>query len=129
MMLTLVDMMPPSKIESGLVERLERLKPGDAASCVPEYVGEARGITRSRGFSRALARARALADESRLTAVAMLRRRPELCGCEIQAALGVTHATVSHHMRVLEEAGIVSAERRGKWIYYRLNEKAEVSIP
>ena len=127
--MTLVNMMSPSKIESGLVERLERLKPRDTTSCVPEYAGEAKSITHGRGFSEALARARALADESRLTAVAMLRRRPTLCGCEIQAALGVTHATVSHHMRVLEDAGIVSAERRGKWIHYRLRDDGGVKIP
>ena len=57
-------------------------------------------VAKTRQFSVTLVRARALADEQRLTAVAVLRREGELCACEIQAALGLTHATVSHHMAV-----------------------------
>ena len=122
-------MMSSAKLESGLVSRLERLTGEDGTCCVPEYRGLARDLTGSPRFSSALARARALADESRLTAVGLLRRKPELCACEIQASLGVTHATVSHHMRILEGAGLVSSERRGKWMYYRLNDKEGVRLP
>jgi len=64
-----------------------------------------------------------------MTAVSLLRRRPELCACEIQAVLGVSHATVSHHMRVLSKAGIVQGHRKGKWMYYRLASAAGVDIP
>ncbi len=111
------------------MKRLTRLKRMDPLECVPEYTNESSVIARSRKFARALGQARALADEHRLMAVAMLRRRTQLCACEIQAALGVTHATVSHHMRILEEAGIVSETRRGKWTYYRLKDDAGVRIP
>lgn len=64
-----------------------------------------------------------------MTAVILLRRRPELCACEIQAVLGVSHATVSHHMRILSNAGIVQGRRKGKWMYYRLASAAGVDIP
>lgn len=124
-----MNMMSPATTEAGLGKRLGHLRGLDPLVCVPEYAKVSDDIARSPRFSRALTRARALADERRLMAAAILRRRPELCACEIQAALGVTHATVSHHMRILEDAGIVTAERRGKWMYYRLNEKAEVGIP
>jgi ArsR family transcriptional regulator len=77
-------------------------------------------VAKGSGFAKALARARALSDEQRLTAVAILRQEGQLCACEIQAALGLTHATVSHHMSVLTSAGIVTAQRRGKWMYYQL---------
>jgi ArsR family transcriptional regulator len=72
---------------------------------------------------------KALADEHRFLAIALLRRRGELCACEIQAATGLTHATVSHHMAVLIDAGLVREHRQGKWMYYHLTEKAEGQVP
>jgi DNA-binding transcriptional ArsR family regulator len=122
--LTCIDMMVPSKLETGLVGRLGRLTGSDGAGCLPRYQGMGKQVAKGRGFAKALARARALADEQRLTAVTILRREGELCACEIQAALGLTHATVSHHMSVLTSAGIVTARRRGKWIYYQLKSGA-----
>ena len=118
-------MMNASQDLAVLASRLERLTGEDADCCVPTYRTEAQKIRRSPGFRASIARARALADEGRLLTVTLLRRREELCACEIQAALGVTHATVSHHMQVLTKASIVSAERRGKWMYYRLADEAD----
>jgi len=113
-------MMASSKPETGLVGRLGRLAGSDGERCLPRYQGMGKQVVKGRAFAKALARARALSDEQRLTAVTILRREGELCACEIQAALGLTHATVSHHMSVLTSAGLVSARRRGKWMYYRL---------
>ena len=123
-MLTYIDMMTSSKPETGLVGRLGRLTASDGDSCLPRYQKMGTQIAKTRQFAATLARARALADEQRLTAVEILRREGELCACEIQAALGLTHATVSHHMSVLTSAGLVSARRRGKWMYYRLVPRA-----
>jgi DNA-binding transcriptional ArsR family regulator len=122
-------MMAARKDEAGLVPRLQRLNGEDAACRISEYAALSQRITRGNRFPRALERAKALADERRLAAASLLRRRRELCACEIQAALKVSHATVSHHMAILTEAGIVSAERRGKWMYYRLNPAAGVVVP
>lgn len=119
-MLTYIDMMAATKLETGLVGRLERLTGSEGACCLPRYQGMGKKVAKGTRFETTLARARALADEQRLTAVEILRREGELCGCEIQAALGLTHATVSHHMSVLMSAGIVRSRRRGKWMYYRL---------
>ena len=127
-MLTYIDMMASSKLETGLVGRLGRLTGSDGAGCLPRYQGMGKQVAKGSGFAKALARARALSDEQRLTAVAILRREGELCACEIQAALGLTHATVSHHMSVLTSAGIVTARRRGKWIYYQLKPGAFAEI-
>jgi ArsR family transcriptional regulator len=44
----------------------------------------------------------------------------EVCACRISEALGLTAQTVSHHMRVLTSAGLVSARRDGRWVYYTL---------
>jgi hypothetical protein len=130
-MLIWMDMMTESatRVEVGLEERLLRLAGGDAPCCRPQYVEVAAEIRASPKFPAALRRARALADASRLTAVALLRRRGELCACEVQAALGLHHATVSHHMRVLVDAGLVSERRVGKWRYYRRNGREEVVLP
>ncbi len=125
-----VNTMSASQVEDGLEERLLRLR-GEApsCSCVPEYVDDAKKIRGSPKFPAALARLRALADEKRLLVVALLKRRDELCACEIQAATGLTHATVSHHMGVLADAGLVRARRDGKWMYYRLARTPEELLP
>ncbi|MFI5417405.1 MAG: ArsR/SmtB family transcription factor [Candidatus Lutacidiplasmatales archaeon] len=112
-----------------LDERLARLGGEDELCCVPEYRGLARAVRESEGFPASLKRAKALADEHRLLAVALLKRRKELCACEIQAATGLSHATVSHHMRVLVDAGLVEERRQGKWMYYRLAEGARENLP
>jgi len=122
-------MMNRGRERTGLAPRLERLTGKEAARCLPEYEHLSREIVRSPVFSVAIRRARALADARRLTAVALLRRRGELCACEIQAALGVSHATVSHHMAVLAKAGLVAGTRRGKWMYYRLATKGGLEVP
>jgi ArsR family transcriptional regulator len=124
-----VNMMTAVKIEIGLLPRLIRLTGDDSECCIPDYREGAAEISGTVEFARTLRRARALADANRLTTAGMLRRDAELCACELQAGLGLSHATVSHHMRVLEEAGLVTSERRGKWVYYQLVRDAGVRIP
>ncbi|MCI4340337.1 MAG: metalloregulator ArsR/SmtB family transcription factor, partial [Thermoplasmata archaeon] len=101
----------------------------DADGCLTEFRGLGRNAQRSSEYRGALRRAQAMADPSRLTALMLLKSRPELCACEIQASLGISHATVSHHMGILLEAGFVTAERRGKWLYYRLNRGVAAEVP
>jgi biotin operon repressor len=127
--LTCINMMSASKLETGLLGRLGRLTGSDGAGCLPRYQGLGKQVAAGSRFAGALARARALSDEQRLTAVAILRREGELCACEIQAALGLSHATVSHHMSILTSAGIVAARRKGKWMYYRLKPGAARGVP
>jgi ArsR family transcriptional regulator len=62
----------------------------------------------------------ALADPTRLAIVRELAGAPEVCACDFTTCCDVRQPTVSHHLRVLREAGVVEAERRGTWIYYRL---------
>ena len=45
-----------------------------------------------------------------------------LCACDVEAAVGLSKAAVSHHMALLRRAGLVNAEKRGRWIYYSRNE-------
>jgi ArsR family transcriptional regulator, arsenate/arsenite/antimonite-responsive transcriptional repressor len=62
----------------------------------------------------------ALADPTRLAIVRQLAADVETCACDFTETCGVGQPTVSHHLRVLREAGIVTSERRGQWIFYRL---------
>jgi len=62
---------------------------------------------------------KAIADPARLRILSLLGTRGEVCVCDLTDPLGLSQPTVSHHMRVLHDAGIVERERRGKWVYYR----------
>jgi DNA-binding transcriptional ArsR family regulator len=65
-----------------------------------------------------LAIGQALADPSRLRALAALRGR-ELCVCQIVELLDLAPSTVSRHMSVLRQAGLVHARKEGRWVWYR----------
>lgn len=118
-----------AKVEPALARRLEALTKEDASCCVADLRAEADAAREDPAFTRAHLRARALCDEKRLLAAALLKRRGEMCGCELQAALGVSHATISHHMSCLQSAGLVVSERRGKFVHYALAPGAELHVP
>jgi ArsR family transcriptional regulator len=62
----------------------------------------------------------ALADPTRLAIVRQLSVEGAVCACDFTACCGVSQPTVSHHLKVLREAGVITGERRGTWIYYSL---------
>jgi ArsR family transcriptional regulator len=66
-----------------------------------------------------LAITRALADENRLRALACLRIG-ELCVCQIIELLGLAASTVSRHLWILRQAGLIEGRKEGRWMYYRL---------
>ena len=66
------------------------------------------------------ARFRALSDPTRVAIVNRLAAAEECCVCDLNAAFDLSQPTISHHLRVLREAGLVEASRRGTWAYYRL---------
>ena len=63
---------------------------------------------------------KALGDNNRLRIVCMLAVR-ELCVCEINAVLNISMSTISSHLKVLRNAGIVKSRKDGRWIIYRLD--------
>jgi len=63
---------------------------------------------------------KALADPTRVAIVNRLAATDECCVCDLTAAFDLSQPTVSHHLRILRDAGLVEAERRGTWAYYRL---------
>lgn len=80
----------------------------------PLAVGEADQL--SKGFN-------ALSDPVRLRVLSMLAAAPagEICVCEFVGPLGRSQGTVSHHLKILAEAGLVHGDRRGKWVWYSLD--------
>jgi len=62
---------------------------------------------------------KALADETRLRIVKLLEVR-EMCVCEVMVALGLTQPTASHHLGILENAGLVNDRKKGKWVFYSI---------
>ena len=63
---------------------------------------------------------KALGDSNRLQIVQMLSEG-EKCGCKLLEAFKITQPTLSHHMRILTECGLVNARKEGKWSHYSLN--------
>lgn len=63
-----------------------------------------------------------LADPTRLRIMKLLvMRRNELCVCHLTSALALPQSTISRHLSILRSAGLVTARREGKWIYYALS--------
>jgi ArsR family transcriptional regulator len=69
---------------------------------------------------------KALSDPSRVKIVKALQHR-SLCVCELKEALGLAQSTVSKHLKILEEAELVSFEKDGLWVNFQLNERPENS--
>jgi ArsR family transcriptional regulator len=84
--------------------------------------GELLGTLRSEDADELARRLKALADPGRLRLLNAIASRPsgEACVCELTAPIGLSQPTVSHHLKVLHEAGLLARERRGTWIYYRV---------
>jgi ArsR family transcriptional regulator len=71
--------------------------------------------------ARALAeRFKALGDPTRLAIVNQLAGADEVCVCHLVPDSGLSQPTISHHLKLLRDAGLVTSERRGTWAYYRL---------
>lgn len=62
----------------------------------------------------------ALADPVRLRLLSIVAAEGETCSCYLEEPLGKSQPTVSHHTRVLAEAGLIVGERRGKWTWWRV---------
>ena len=93
--------------------------PADAAECsvplVREPIDEAAAASLAQVF-------KALGDPVRLRLLSLIgaHQGGAVCVCDLTTAFDLTQPTISHHLKVLREAGIITSERRGTWVYYRL---------
>ncbi len=98
-----------------------------AEDCCPPVVGQT--ITAAEAENLA-ARLKAVADPVRLRLISLVAAHPdaEACVCDLTDPVGLSQPTVSHHLKILVEAGILTREQRGRWAYYRLVSDALPSI-
>lgn len=92
--------------------------PAASPACTPLLAGRL-----AKEEADALARAfKAIADPARLRLLSFLAAQPssETCVCHLTGPLGLSQPTVSHHLKVLFDAGLVDRERRGTWAWYRI---------
>ena len=75
-------------------------------------------------------RLKALAEPARLRLVSLVLASPgqEACICDLTAPLGLSQPTISHHMKVLVDAGLLTREKRGRWAYFRAMPEAFKSL-
>lgn len=106
--------MSMSTVKTNLVVAL------DGDSCVP---AEVETLSRTDAEQRATL-LKAIADPVRLQLLSIIRNasQREACVCDMTEAVKVSQPTVSHHLKVLVEAGVLTRERRGSWAWFRLNE-------
>ncbi|MEM3403096.1 MAG: metalloregulator ArsR/SmtB family transcription factor [Nitrososphaeria archaeon] len=70
---------------------------------------------------------KALADTTRLRILKLLKVR-EMCVCEIMIALDLTQPTTSHHLKILENAGLIKRRKKGKWVFYNRKDLKRLEI-
>ncbi|HVK29373.1 MAG TPA: metalloregulator ArsR/SmtB family transcription factor [Nocardioides sp.] len=98
---------------------LPLLQPDELAACCSPVTA---GLV-SDDAAEALARMfKALGDPTRVKLLSLIAAAPEgeACICDMTGPVGLSQPTVSHHMRLLVEAGLATREQRGKWAYYRV---------
>lgn len=75
-----------------------------------------------------LKRMAALSDETRLVIIGLLSETPDCCACELLRRLDISQGTLSHHMRILLSAGLVSCRKDGKWCHYTLEAESLLTV-
>ena len=95
------------------------LQPSTAAGKCPPLLREPLTAAQAADLAGLL---KALADPTRLRLVSMVAAHEggEACVCELTEPLGLTQPTISHHLKVLIDAGILTRDKRGVWAYYAL---------
>lgn len=73
-----------------------------------------------RDAERLAAAFKAVADPARLRLLSLVASAGEMCTCDLTGPLGLSQPTVTHHLQVLYDAGLVDRERRGTWTWYRV---------
>ncbi|OKK02539.1 MULTISPECIES: metalloregulator ArsR/SmtB family transcription factor [unclassified Streptomyces] len=98
---------------------LPLIEPGEAVPCCPPLTSEALS---EEDAVRTAAMFKALGDPVRLRLFSRVASHPggEACVCDI-SDVGVSQPTVSHHLKKLKDVGLLTSERRGTWVYYRVS--------
>ena len=106
-------------MDSMATTALSNRRTGAGPACCPTGLGSPIDRSSAEELATLL---KAVADATRLQILALLRSSPDCsaCVCDIADEVGVSQPTVSHHLKVLAEAGIVESEKYGYWTWYSL---------
>jgi ArsR family transcriptional regulator, arsenate/arsenite/antimonite-responsive transcriptional repressor len=98
-------------------------EPTDAVACCSPLVHEPLSAEQSTELARLF---KAMGDPIRLRLLSLIASHAggEACVCELTDVFDLSGPTISHHLKVLREAGLISGERRGTWVYYRVHPEA-----
>ena len=99
------------------------LDPAGTAACCPPLSAEPLSQAQAEQVAPLL---KALADPVRLRLMSLVASHPggEACVCDLNDAFDLTQPTISHHLKVLHEAGLLERDKRGVWVYYRASTEA-----
>ena len=103
------------------------LDPADPAVCCPPL--SARPLSQAQA-EQVAPLLKALAEPVRLRLMSLVASHPggEACVCDLNEAFDLSQPTISHHLKVLHEAGLLAREKRGVWVYYRASTEALASL-
>jgi ArsR family transcriptional regulator, arsenate/arsenite/antimonite-responsive transcriptional repressor len=99
------------------------ISPADTAACCSPLTTQPLTTQQAEQIAPLL---KALADPVRLRLMSLVasHHNGEACICELNGAFELSQPTISHHMKVLHEAGLVDRDKRGVWVYYRVRPRA-----
>jgi ArsR family transcriptional regulator len=106
---------------------LPLLDPAGPAACCPPLSAVPLSQAQAEQVAPLL---KALADPVRLRLMSLVASHPggEACVCDLNDAFDLTQPTISHHLKVLHEAGLLERDKRGVWVYYRARTQALASL-
>ena len=106
---------------------LTLLSPAETAACCAPLSAGPLSMEQAEQVAPLL---KALADPVRLRLLSLVASHEggEACICDLNAAFDLTQPTISHHLKVLHEAGLVDRDKRGVWVYYRVRPQALASL-
>ncbi len=92
---------------------------GQDTGCCPTLLAAPLDAEQAETLARVF---KALGDPVRLRLLSMIASRSggEVCVCDLTPAFDLSQPTISHHLKLLRQAGLIASERRGTWVYYRL---------
>jgi ArsR family transcriptional regulator len=103
------------------------LTPAETAACCPPLSAEPLSRAQAEQVAPLL---KALADPVRLRLMSLVASHPggEACVCDLTGAFDLSQPTISHHLKVLHDSGLLDREKRGVWVYYRARTEALASL-
>jgi ArsR family transcriptional regulator, arsenate/arsenite/antimonite-responsive transcriptional repressor len=113
--------------DGGVAQRKVKPTGGTVAGdlCCPSLIDTPLDRNEAEELARVL---RALGDPIRLRLISLVASQPEVCSCDLERPLAKTQPTISHHTRVLAEAGLLIGEKRGHWMWWRVDETGLAAI-